>query len=72
MDDLTPQEMARVLSVLAWVKAQQVCRGAARWTGREAGMLQDDSRGLSRWLASTPDARRHAREAAAAIRTTHG
>jgi len=65
MDDLTPQEMARVLSVLAWVKAQQ-------WTGNKAGMLQDDSRALSRWLASTPDARRHAREAAAAFAATHG
>lgn len=30
-------------------------------------MLQDDSRELSRWLASKPDARLHAREAAAAI-----
>lgn len=28
-------------------------------------MLQDDSRGLSQWLASKPDARLHAREAAA-------
>jgi len=28
-------------------------------------MLQDDCRPLSRWFASKPDARRHAREAAA-------
>lgn len=33
-------------------------------TGWPEGMLQDDDRNLSRWLANTPDARRHAREAA--------
>jgi hypothetical protein len=38
------------------------------FTGAPPGMLQDDSRGLSQWLASKPDARRHAREAAQAIR----
>ena len=31
-------------------------------TGWPPGMLQDDSRGLSRWLASRPDARRIVRE----------
>lgn len=36
-------------------------------TGWPPGMLQDDCRGLSIWLASKPDARRLAREAAAAI-----
>jgi len=34
-------------------------------TGYPPGMLQDDCRPLSRWFASKPDARRHAREAAA-------
>ena len=33
-------------------------------TGWPAGMLQDDSRELSKALASKPDAKRHAREAA--------
>ena len=33
-------------------------------TGWPPGMLQDDYRPLSRWFASKPDARRHAREAA--------
>ena len=33
-------------------------------TGWPPGMLQDDCRPLSRWFASKPDARRHAREAA--------
>jgi hypothetical protein len=36
-------------------------------TGYPPGMLQDDSRALSRAFASTPDAKLHAREAAAAI-----
>jgi hypothetical protein len=31
-------------------------------TGWPPGMLQDDSQGLSRWLASKPDARRRVRE----------
>src|SRR5688572_19259459 len=34
------------------------------WTGRPPGMLQDDCAGLSKALASKPDAMRHAREAA--------
>ena len=33
-------------------------------TGWPPGLLQDDDRGLSRWFASRPDARREAREAA--------
>ena len=37
-------------------------------TGWPPGMLQDDSRELSRWLASKPDARQLVREAAARIR----
>lgn len=32
-----------------------------------AALLQDQSRDLSHWLADKPDARRHARKAAAAI-----
>lgn len=36
-------------------------------TGWPAGMLQDDSRELSRALSNTPEARLHVREAAAAI-----
>lgn len=35
------------------------------FTGAAPGMLQDDDRGLSRWLASTPEAMRCARDAAA-------
>ena len=34
-------------------------------TGWPPGLLQDDSRELSRWLASKPDARRRVREASA-------
>ncbi len=37
-------------------------------TGSQPGLLQDDSRKLTDWLASKPDARLHAREAAAAIK----
>ena len=36
-------------------------------TGWPPGLLQDDSRELSRWLASKPDARRRVREACADI-----
>lgn len=36
-------------------------------TGWPPGLLQDDSAGLSRWLASRPDARRRVREALALI-----
>lgn len=36
--------------------------------GSPEHMLQDQSRGLSQWLATRPDARRHAQEAAASIR----
>ena len=38
------------------------------FTGAGPGMLQDDCAGLSKALASKPDAMRHAREAAAAIK----
>lgn len=41
---------------------------AASRTGWPPGLLQDDSRGLSKWLASKPDARLRAREAAADAR----
>ena len=36
-------------------------------TGWPPGLLQDDSRELSRWLASKPDARRRVRETCADI-----
>jgi len=36
-------------------------------TGWPPGMLQDDCKGLSQWLASKPDARRRVREVAAEI-----
>ena len=36
-------------------------------TGWPPGLLQDDCRGLSKWLASQPDARRRVREAVAAL-----
>ena len=38
------------------------------FTGAAPGMLQDDDRGLSKWLANTPEAMRCAREAAGMIR----
>jgi hypothetical protein len=37
-------------------------------TGWPPGMLQDDLRALSLWLANRIDSRRHARDAADAIR----
>jgi len=36
-------------------------------TGWPPGLLQDDCRGLSKWLASQPDARRRVREAVSAL-----
>jgi hypothetical protein len=39
------------------------------FTGAAPGMLQDDDRGLYRWLANTPDAMQCARDAAAVIST---
>ena len=39
----------------------------AATSGSPEHLLQDQSRELSRWLADKPDARLHAREAAAAI-----
>jgi hypothetical protein len=39
-------------------------------TGWPPGLLQDDCRGLSKWLASQPDARRRVREAVAALEQT--
>ena len=36
-------------------------------TGWPPGLLQDDCAGLSKWLASRPDARRRVREALAAV-----
>lgn len=42
----------------------QQAASAISKTGWPPGMLQDDDRGLSQWLASKPDARKNAREAA--------
>lgn len=36
-------------------------------TGWPPGLLQDDCAGLSKWLASRPDARRRVREALAVL-----
>jgi len=44
---------------------------ACRVTGHPPGMLQDDSRELTAWLAGRPDAMMHARDAAAKIRADH-
>jgi len=41
-------------------------------TGWPAGLLQDDDRKLSRWLAGRSGARRIAKAVAAAIRTQTG
>lgn len=43
-------------------------RQAERVTGHPPGMLQDDSRELTAWLAGKLDAMRHARDAVAKIR----
>jgi hypothetical protein len=48
-------------------QAHPQAEAEARQTGWPAGMLQDDSRELSRALASKPDAMLHSREATAAI-----
>lgn len=65
----------------AALKANEAAR-ARKWashaadnggkTGSQPGMLQDDSRGLSRCLANSPHARQHVKEACAAIATTKG
>lgn len=52
--------------VLAARAPQAAAEGQER-TGWPPGLLQDDSRALSRALAGKPDAKLHAREAAAAI-----
>ena len=41
-------------------------------TGAAPGMLQDDSRKLSRWLANQPHARQHVRDVCAAISKAQG
>lgn len=41
-------------------------------TGWAPGMLQDDCRGLSRWLSNRPGARRQVREACAQIKEKKG
>lgn len=42
--------------------------GRVEVTGWPPGMLQDDSKELSKWLASKPDAKQQVREACAQIR----
>lgn len=46
----------------------KTARQAERVTGHPPGMLQDDSRELTAWLAGRPDAMRNVRDAAATIR----
>lgn len=41
-------------------------------TGAPPGMLQDDNRKLSRWLANQPHARQHVLEVCAVIAKTQG
>lgn len=41
-------------------------------TGAPPGMLQDDSRGLSKYLANSPHARQHVKEACAALAKEQG
>lgn len=50
-------------------RATQKFTAAFAATGWTPGMLQDDCRGLSKALASKPDARMHAEQAAEAIQT---
>ena len=77
MDSMNSPQKARTrliqVAALAVAAVESLDRRAPRaqtlednggHTGSPPGLLQDDSRGLSRWMASTPDARRHAREAA--------
>lgn len=47
---------------------KQLIDGLTERTGWPPGMLQDDSKELSKWLASKPDARQQVREACAQIR----
>ncbi len=58
-------ELAMAQFGLTWA-APSVDRNGGK-TGHPPGMLQDDSRKLTKWFAGKPDARLHAREAAAAI-----
>jgi hypothetical protein len=76
---LTPQHIADARMVASMCKALPIrAKGnhlAAQndesepaVTGWPLDLLQDGSRGLSKWLAGKPDARMHAREAAQSFR----
>lgn len=60
---------ARLLSEVIWHKTKPHVNPDGR-TGWPPGLLQDDSRGLSRWFASKVDARRRVREAVASIKNS--
>lgn len=69
---MTPSQqrsLAEKLSAEAQAKAKRENGGK---TGSPPGMLQDDSRQLSRWLANQPHARQHVKEACAAIANAQG
>jgi hypothetical protein len=58
----------------AWLDTQPAVHhvDAGRpFTGRAPGMLQDDDKGLSKWLSNRPNAKHIAREAAAMIGRGH-
>ena len=62
--DSEVDEGGRVIAALKAALEQPDQGGKTGWP---PGLLQDDCRGLSKWLASQPDARRRVREAAAAL-----
>jgi len=59
------QAIAALRAALEQTEQEQSDQGGK--TGWPPGLLQDDCRGLSKWLASKPDARRRVREAVAAL-----
>jgi hypothetical protein len=56
------QEMLQEINRLQSPQAMPATENGGK-TGWPPGMLQDDSRELSKWLASKPDARKNVREA---------
>ena len=65
--DPTPEHIAKAITALREALAQPAQR---TWnnggkTGWPPGLLQDDCKGLSKWLANQPDAKRRVREALA-------
>jgi hypothetical protein len=63
----SPSMTDECLAVAAALKAALEQPDQGGKTGWPPGLLQDDCRGLSKWLASQPDARRRVREAVAAL-----